>query len=95
MPAHGDLWIGRNELRPLRWDRANGYIINTKQKPLSIAVVALTYAPEQAPTERMKWMRYLHKTRDCDRITCIANGVTSGWRRAVSGGRQRRTAAVW
>jgi hypothetical protein len=29
----------------------------------------------------MKRMRYPHKTRGCDRITCISNGGTSGCRK--------------
>ena len=77
MPTHGDLWIKRNKIRPLWRDRANGYIIDTEQKSLSIAVVPLTYARELAAAERMERMRYPHKTRGCDRITCISNGATS------------------
>ena len=76
MPTHGDLWIRRNEIRPLWRDRANGYIIDTEQKALSIAVVPLPYARELPATERMKRMRYPHKTRGCDRITCISDGAT-------------------
>ena len=70
----------------MRRDRANGYIIDTEQKALSIAVVPLAYARELPATERMKRMRYPYKTRDCDRITCISNGATRGYRRAVSSG---------
>jgi hypothetical protein len=88
MPAYGDLWIRRNEIRPLWRDRANGYIIDTEQKSLSIAVVPLTYARELPAVERMERMRYPHKTRGCDRITCISNGATSGWNAAVSSGRR-------
>ena len=29
-------------------------------------------------------MRYPHKTRRCDRINCISDGVTNVYRRAVS-----------
>ncbi len=65
----------------MRRDRANGYIIDTEQKTLSIAVVPLAYARELPAAERMERMRYPHKTRGCDRITCISNGVTSGWRK--------------
>jgi hypothetical protein len=84
MPTHGDLWIWRNEIRPLWRDRANGYIIDTEQKSLSIAVVPLTYARELPAAERMERMRYPHKTRGCDRITCISNGVTNVWKRATA-----------
>jgi hypothetical protein len=84
MPTHGDLWIRRNEIRPLWWDRANGYIIDTEQKALSIAVVPLTYAREPPAAERMERMRYLHKTRGSDRITCISNGATNDWKKAPS-----------
>jgi len=71
----------------LRRDRANGYIIDTEQKALSIAVVPLAYARELPATERMKRMRYPYKTRDYDRITCISNGATNACRKAgLSGG---------
>jgi hypothetical protein len=94
MPTHGDLWIWRNEIRPLWRDRANGYIIDTDQKALSIAVVPLTYACKLPAAERMKRMRYPDKARGCDRITCISNGATSDGRRDASAGRQRRTGLV-
>jgi hypothetical protein len=90
IPTHGDLWIRRHKIRPLRRDRASGCIIDTEQKALSIAVAPLTYARELPATERMKRMRYPHKTRGCDRITCISNGATSDFPRAVlNGGRKR------
>ena len=89
MPTHCDLWIRRNEIRPLWRDRANGYIIDSEQKSLSIAVVSLTHARELPAAERMERMRYPHKTRGCDRITCISNGATSAYQRVgLSGGRQ-------
>ena len=78
MPAHDDLRIGSNVIRPLWRDRANGYIIDAEQQTLSIAVVPLTYAWELFAAERMERMRYPHKTRGCDRITCISNGATNG-----------------
>ena len=90
MPAHDNLRIRSNEIRPLRRNRANGYIIDTEQQTLPIAVVPLTYAHELLATERMKRMRYPHKTRDCVRITCISNGGTSVWRRGDSVGRRPR-----
>jgi hypothetical protein len=34
----------------------------------------------------MERVRYPHKTRGCDRITCISNGGTSACRRAASSG---------
>ena len=86
MPTHDDLWIRSNEICPLWRDRANDYIIDTEQKSLSIAVVPLTYARELHTAERMKRMRYPHKTRGCDRITCISNGATSGSPKDVSFG---------
>jgi hypothetical protein len=86
MPTHGDLWIRSNDIRPLWWDRANDGIIDTEQEALSIAVVALAYARELSATERMKRMRHSHKTRGCDRITCISNAGTSGFPRVDSDG---------
>jgi hypothetical protein len=91
MPTHDDLWIRRNEIRPLWRDRANGYIIDPDQKALSIAVVPLAYARELPAAERMERMRYPHKTRGCDRITCISNGATSGWRKGHTQYRRRKT----
>lgn len=91
MPTHGNLRIRRNEIRPLWRDRANGYIIDTEQKALSIAVVPLTYARELPAAERMERMRYPHKTRGYDRITCISNGATNVWSADGSVGRRRKT----
>jgi hypothetical protein len=88
MTTDDDLRIRRNEIRPLWRDRANGYIIDAEQKSLSIAVVPLTYARELPAAERMERMRYRHKTRGCDRITCTSNGATSAWNAAVSSGRR-------
>jgi hypothetical protein len=34
----------------------------------------------------MERMRYSHKTRRCGRISCISDGATSDYRKAVSGG---------
>lgn len=89
MPTDDNLRIRRNEIRPLWRDRANGYIIDAEQKSLSIAVVPLTYARELPAAERMERMRYPHKTRGRDRITCISNGATSGWNGGDSSGRRR------
>lgn len=71
MPAHDNLRIRSGEIRPLWRNRANGCIIDTEQKTLSIAVVPLTYASELPAAERMKRVHYPHKTRGCGRITCI------------------------
>jgi hypothetical protein len=73
MPADYDLWIRRNEIRPLWWYRANGHIIDTYQKAPPIAVVPLAYACELSAAEWMERMYYPHKTRGCGRITCISN----------------------
>src|SRR4051794_31191014 len=89
MPADGDLWIGRNEIRPLWRDRADVYIIDTEQKGLSIPVVPLTYARELPARERMERMGYPYKTRGCNCITCISNGATSDWRKAALAGPDR------
>ena len=91
MPTHGDLWIRRNEVRPLWRDRANGYIVDTEQKALSIAVMPLTYTRELPATERMERMRHPHKARGCDRITCISNRATKAWNRAARSGSARRS----
>jgi hypothetical protein len=32
----------------------------------------------------MERVRYPHKTRGCDRITCISNGGTNGWSKALT-----------
>ena len=82
MPTHDDLWISRNQIRPLWWDRANGYIIDTEQQSLSIAVIPLAYTRELPAAERMERMGYPHKSRACGRITCTSDGATSDWRTA-------------
>jgi hypothetical protein len=91
MPAHDDLRIGSNVIRPLWRDRANGYIIDAEQQTLSIAVVPLTYAWELFAAERMERMRYPHKARGCNRLACISDGATSVWRRDGSVGRRPLT----
>jgi hypothetical protein len=88
MPAHDDLRIRSNAVRPLWRNRANGYIIDAEQQTLSIAVVPLTYARELPAAERMERVRYPHKARGCDRLACISDGATSAWRRDGSVGRR-------
>ena len=90
MTTHDDLWIRRNEISPLWWDRAHRHIIDTDQKALSIAVVPLANARELPAAKRMERMRYSHKTRHCGRINCISDGVTNAWRKDDFVGRRQR-----
>ena len=70
-PAQNDLGIRRYNIRPLRPNCVDHSIVALQQQRLPIAVVTLTYAGELLPAERMKGMRYAHKTCGCDRSLCI------------------------
>ena len=71
MLAHDDLRVRSYEIRPLRWNRADGRIIDLQQETSSISVVPFAYTNEILAAERMERMRDAHKTRGCDRSICI------------------------
>jgi hypothetical protein len=68
--ADDDLRVRSNEIRPLRWNRADGSIIDAQQETSSITVVPLAHASELFAAEWMEWVRDAHKTRRCDRSAC-------------------------
>jgi hypothetical protein len=71
MLAYDDLRIWSNQIRPSRRNGANGRIVDAQQKTPSVTVVPLAHASELLATEWMERVRDAHKTRRCDRSTCI------------------------
>ena len=69
--AHHDFHIRGDQICPLRSHRANGPFIDSQQKPLTVAVVALAHAGELLTVERMKWVRYADKARRNCGNACI------------------------
>jgi hypothetical protein len=69
--AHHDFHIRGDQICPLRSHRANGPIIDSQQKPLTVAVVALAHAGELLTAERMKRVRYADKARRNYGNACI------------------------
>jgi hypothetical protein len=66
-----NLGIRRHEIRPLRWNRADGRLINVQQEPSAIPVIPLAYTRQLLAAERMEWVRDAYKTRRCICTTCI------------------------
>ena len=64
--ADDNLRIRRDEIRPLRWNRADSRIIDAQQEPSAITVVPLAHARKLLAAERMEWVRDAHKTRHCN-----------------------------
>lgn len=71
MLADDDLRVRGNQICPLRRNGANGRIVDAQQKTSSVTVVPLAHASELLATEWMERVRDAHKTRRCDRSTCI------------------------
>ena len=69
--ADDDLRIRSHEIRPLRWNRADGRLIDLQQESSARPVVPLAHARELLAAERMEWVRDAHKARRCDCNTCI------------------------
>jgi len=69
--ADDNLRIRRYQIRPLRWNSANGRLIDLQQKSSARPVVPLAHARELLAAERMEWVRDAHKTRRCACNTCI------------------------
>lgn len=62
-PAEDDLRIGRDDVSPPRWHRADVIVVDTKKQPRAVAVVPLADADELPSAERVKGMRDAHKAR--------------------------------
>jgi len=69
--ADDEFRVRRHEIRPLRWNRADGGLIDAQQETSSIPVVPLAHTSELLATEGMEWVRDTHKTRRCDGNACI------------------------
>jgi hypothetical protein len=64
--ADDNLRIRRDEIRPLRWNRADSRIIDAQQEPSARTVVPLAHAHKLLAAERMEWVRDAYKTRHCN-----------------------------
>jgi hypothetical protein len=71
LPADDELWIRHHKIRPLRWNRANGGLIDLQQEPSARPVVPLAHARELLAAKRMEWVGDAHKTRRCACNTCF------------------------
>jgi hypothetical protein len=61
--ADDGLRIPCDDVSPLRWHRANVVLVDSQQKPGSVAVVAFTNADELPSAERVKRVGDAHKAR--------------------------------
>ena len=69
--ADDDLRVRPHKIRPLRWTRADGRLIDLQQKSSARPVVPLAHARELLAAEGMEWVGDAHKTRRCACNTCI------------------------
>lgn len=91
MLAQDDLRIRSDQIRPLLRNRADRSIIYLQQQTPSIRVAPLPNTSELFATKWVERMRDAHKTRRCDRSTCILDRVISACPREDSfGGRKQR-----
>ena len=71
LPTDDNLWVRRHEIRPLRRNSADGYLIDLQQEPPAIPGIPLAYACQLPTAERMEWVHDAHKTRRCIGNICI------------------------
>ena len=69
--AHDDLRIRGDQVCPLGRHRANGLVIDLKQQPFAVAVVALAHAGQLLSAERMERVRYAYKAWRSGGNVCI------------------------
>ena len=69
--ADDNLRIGRYQIRPLRWNSANGRLIDLQQEPSARPGVPLAHTRELLAAERMEGVRDAHKVRHCTCNPCI------------------------
>ena len=65
-----DLWIGCDDVGPLRWHRGDVVLVDTEQKPCSVPVVPLANTDELPSVERVEWVGHAHKARSLIRRAC-------------------------
>lgn len=71
VPSSEDhLWIRSDIVGPRPRHRANALVIDLQQEPHPVPVVALPNADQPLPTQRMEWVRHLHKTPPHVRKAC-------------------------
>jgi len=68
---HDDFGIRRDQVGPLRWNGANGPIVDAQQQPLAGSVIAFADAGELTAGERMEGMGYADKLRRSGGKACI------------------------
>ena len=68
---HNDFRIRGGRVGPLRWNRANGLVVDTQQQTLAGPVIPLSDADELPAAEWVERMRYPHKLRRNDGKACI------------------------
>ena len=69
--AQDELRIRGKKIRPLRGNRANGLVIDLKQKAPAIPVVPIAQPGELLSAEGMERMSHPHKPRGSDGRICI------------------------
>lgn len=69
--ADDDLWVGRDDVRPLPRHRAHAFTVDAQQEPRAVPVVPLADADELSPAERVKRVRHAYKT--CRRVGRACN----------------------
>jgi hypothetical protein len=67
----GPLWIGCHFVRPLRWHRANGIVVDLQQQPRAVPIVPLADADKLPAAERVEGVRHPHKMRCLRGSGCI------------------------
>ena len=58
--ANDKLRVRCHEIRPLRWNRADGRLIDVQYEPSAIPVVPFAHARELLAAEGMEWVRDAH-----------------------------------
>lgn len=71
--AQDDLWIGRDDVGPLPWYRANVVLVDAQQEPRPVPVVPLTDTDELPSIERVEGVGHAHKARAHVRTACSSS----------------------
>ena len=69
--AEDDFRIRCDDIRPLRWDRANRFALDLQQEPGAVAVVSLPHANQRLAAKGVKRMRDPYKMSCNGRNVCI------------------------
>ena len=69
--SHEDFRIRRDGVSPLRWNRADGFVVHTQQEPLAKPVIAFPNTDELLVGKRMEGMSYPDKMLRSGKNVCI------------------------